>query len=378
MYEKFFGFQEKPFNLVPDPNFLYLSNRHEKALTFLEYGLSERVGFIMLTGEIGIGKTTLIRHLLNQVDEDTDVAVIFNTNVDAITLLRQILSEFEIPSDTIKEKSALLDLLYNFLIQKYAQNRKVFLIIDEAQNLSNDALEEIRMLSNLQTDKELLLQIIIAGQPDLKNRIRSKSLEQFAQRISASFHLAPMTREETNAYITHRLETVGGDISLFAPNLPDKLYDVSGGIPRTINLLCDALLVYGYADRTSVITTHILEQVLQDKEGMGVLTRKDIETNDTENQLNVPSPLENRIQELEEKVLQLTELLETRLEESESRAGFRRDEVVSKLTKLYKSEKEKNTILSIRYGKLTEKYNTLMKKNKFDTEKPILLKEIVK
>ena len=278
MYTQFFKFREKPFNLVPDPGFLFLSDRHEKALTFLEYGLSEKVGFIMFTGEIGMGKTTLIRHLLNQVDDqNTDVAVVFHTNVSGTVLLRQILSEFEIETESGIDKASLLELLYQFLIDRYAKNRKVFLIVDEAQNLSESALEELRMLSNLQTDKELLVQIIIVGQPGLRDKIQSASLRQFAQRIAASFHLTPMTAEETRAYVRFRLERAGGDPDLFTPDLLEGLFVVSGGIPRTINLLCDAVLVYAYADRVSEITKDFLDQVIEDKGGMGVFTAENMD-----------------------------------------------------------------------------------------------------
>lgn len=374
MYTEFFGFTEKPFNLVPDPNYLFLSSRHEKALTFLEYGLSERVGFVMLTGEIGIGKTTLIRHLLNQVESDMDVAVVFHTNVDAVTLLRQILNEFEISHTESMNKANLLDLLYDFLIQRYASRRKVFVIIDEAQNLSNDALEEIRMLSNLQTDKEMLLQVIIVGQPNLKNKIQAPGLEQFAQRIAASYHMSAMTLDETASYITHRLGKAGGSPSLFATDLIEKIFDVSCGIPRTINMLCDALLVYGYADRARILTLELLEQVIQDKGGMGVFTRQDQEVESVPVKENTTG-IENRVKELEQQIFDLTAAMDTRLEETQSRADFCRDALVARLTRLYTAEKKKNTALVYRYGKLRERYDTLHQQI-YDNNEPILLKTI--
>ncbi len=248
MYTNFFGCLEKPFSLVPNPKYLYLSSKHGNALTFLEYGLTEKIGFVMLTGEIGIGKTTLIRHLLNQVEADMDVAVIFNTNVLSNDLIKLILNEFEIKYDDRISKAKALDVLYHFLIKKYSENRRVLLIIDEAQDLSNFVLEEIRMLSNLQTDEEMLLQIMIVGQPNLRSKIQEPELEQFAQRISVSYHIAAMTLEETRAYIAHRIKKAGGSPTIFPYKVVEKIFEVSAGIPRTIKILCDAALVYGYAD----------------------------------------------------------------------------------------------------------------------------------
>ncbi|NWH06369.1 ExeA family protein [Desulfobacter latus] len=364
MYTQFFNFKEKPFNLVPDPGFLFLSERHEKALTFLEYGLSEKAGFIMLTGEIGMGKTTLIRYLINQVDEqDTDVAVVFHTNVSGTVLLRRILSEFEIETEPGLDKASLLELLYELFIDRYAKNRKVFLIIDEAQNLSASALEELRMLSNLQTDKDLLVQIIIVGQPGLRDKIGSNSLRQFAQRISASFHLSPMTKDETRAYVRFRLERAGGNPDLFTPDLLEKLFVVSGGIPRTINLLCDAVLVYAFADRVSEITKDHLDQVIEDKGGMGVFTAMDMENDpvsEPEPEPEALPALESRIKEIEGRLTCLTAILDSSLAETESRATFCRDQLVDRLTRLYKEERKKNQSLIFHYSRLKEKYTALL------------------
>ncbi|WDP90561.1 MAG: AAA family ATPase [Desulfobacter sp.] len=366
MYTEFFGFREKPFNLVPDPNYLFLSSRHENALTFLEYGLSEKVGFIMLTGEVGMGKTTLIRHLLNQNEAETETAVVFNTNVDALTLLRQILNEFEIPHGGVENKADLLELLYGFLIEKFAEGRRVFLIIDEAQNLSNDTLEEIRMLSNLQTDKELLLQIILVGQPNLRDKIRSPELEQFAQRIAASFHLSAMDRDETQGYIVHRMQTAGGDPGLFLPALYDRLFEVSGGIPRTVNLLCDGLLVYGYAEGASVLTPALLDQVIEDKGGMGMFTPGNRDSAGDGAGIDSRPGFEERLAALENRVEDLRRTLDDRLE------------LVSTMKRLYAEEKKKNRILAYRYGKLKEKYDRLRPGREPVSDIPISLNEVVK
>jgi len=205
MYKEFYGLQEKPFQIVPNPDYLYKSNKHQNALTYLEYGLSENVGFILLTGEIGSGKTTLIQYMLNKLDNDTDVAVVFNTNVSAEQLLNMILNEFEVERPA-SDKAATLEAINAFLIQKYAEKKQVLLIIDEAQNLSADALEEVRMLSNLQTEDQALLQIMLVGQPELETKLRSPGLAQFSQRIAVNFHLEGLSREETENYINFRTQ----------------------------------------------------------------------------------------------------------------------------------------------------------------------------
>jgi len=356
MYTEFFGFTEKPFTLVPNPNYLYLSSKHGNALTFLEYGLAEKVGFVMLTGEIGIGKTTLIRHMLNQVETDMDVAVIFNTNILSNDLIKLILNEFEIEYKDGISKAKTLDILYDFLIQQYAAGRKTLLIIDEAQNLSDDVLEEIRMLSNLQTDEELLLQIMIVGQPNLRDKIQDSRLEQFAQRISVSYHLFAMNRKETGAYIAYRLEKAGGNPALFSNEIVEKIFETSAGIPRTINLLCDAILVYGYADEAKEIGLDILEQVIEDKGGMGVFTKqklKNMPVNQQEDDLI--EKLEKKITKMEQHIEQLTKAVDVQLKEAESRAEFCRDELVLSLKRLLASERKRNSTLERAYGQIKGK-----------------------
>jgi general secretion pathway protein A len=370
MYTKFFGFSEKPFSLVPNPNYLYLSSKHSHALTFLEYGLTEKIGFVMLTGEIGIGKTTLIRHLLNQVEADMDVAVIFNTNILPNDLINLILNEFEIPYDSGIGKTTALDTLYSFLIAQYAANRRVLLIIDEAQNLSNDVLEEIRMLSNIQTDEEVLLQIMIVGQPNLRDKIQDPRLEQFAQRISVSYHLSAMTLEETGAYIAYRLKKVGGDPGLFPWQVVKNIFEATAGIPRTINLLCDAALVYGYADDTKKITLNILKMVIKDKGGMGMFTRQKLGNGsrtisgnqavkgDSQEKLKKLETMEQKIAAMEQKINQLTKQLEKQLRKSETQAKSFRGELVETLKNLLSKERKRSAFLEHSYGKINGLYNS--------------------
>jgi general secretion pathway protein A len=380
MYKEFYGFREKPFNLVPNPSYLYLSERHAAALTFLEYGLTEKVGFVMLTGEIGIGKTTLVRYLLNQIESDMDVAVIFNTNVLTDELIRLILNEFEIDHEDNISKSRALEILYEFLIERYAAGRKVLLIIDEAQNLTEAVLEEIRMLSNLQTDEEMLMQIMIVGQPELREKITDPRLEQFAQRIAVSYHLSAMNRDETGQYIAHRLEKAGGDPDLFTRDAVDKIFEVSCGIPRTINLLSDACLVYSYAEGQHTIEIQTVEQVIEDKGGIGIITRKSSPRRDSDSSepqpTESPSPespplpdtrkdtqeLLQKITSVENNFSQLKELYQTYIKEMDTRAIFCRDARISDLKTALVKERERNEKLTLTLGRLQERYRLLQRK----------------
>jgi general secretion pathway protein A len=370
MYKEFYGFKEKPFNLVPNPSYLFLSTKHANALSFLEYGLTEKVGFVMLTGEIGIGKTTIVRYLLNQIESDMDVAVIFNTNVLSDDLISLILSEFEIEYDDGIVKAKALVLLYEFLIEKYSKGRKVLLIIDEAQNLSEEVLEEIRMLSNLQTDEEMLLQIMIVGQPELRDKISDPKLEQFAQRIAVSYHLSAMTLEETGDYIAYRLKKAGGKPDLFSLDAVKKIYEMSTGIPRTINLLCDASLVYGYADENQVIDSDTVNLVVEDKGGMGVFTRNRLKQDMGQTGPQIAAhkasqvDLIKRIINVEKNFFQLKELYHNYTREMESRAQFCRDEMVSDLKTIVNLERKKNDKLLLEHGRLKERYRLLLRKFK--------------
>ncbi|MCD4674404.1 MAG: AAA family ATPase [Desulfobacula sp.] len=370
MYTEFYGFKEKPFNLVPNPSYLFLSSKHANALTFLEYGLTENIGFVMLTGEIGIGKTTLIRFILNQIESEMDVAVIFNTNIYSDELIKMILNEFEISYEDGISKAKALDILYEFLIEKYSLGRKVLLIIDEAQNLSDEVLEEIRMLSNIQTDEEMLLQIMIVGQPELRDKINDPRLEQFAQRIAVSYHLSAMTSKETGDYILHRLEKAGGNKKLFTTEAIEKIYEVSTGIPRTINLLCDAALVYGFADEKKEINLAFIDQVIEDKGGMGVFTRARLKQNsgkpDSSASVNQDSgnDLIERITNVEETFSQLKKLYHNYIKEVESRAEFCRNKMVFELKTALVNERKRNEKLAMKYGGIKERYNLLLKRIK--------------
>ncbi|RMG31720.1 MAG: hypothetical protein D6721_00515 [Gammaproteobacteria bacterium] len=249
MYRQHFGLQGKPFSIAPDPRFLYLSERHREALAHLLFGLGEGGGFVQLTGEVGTGKTTLCRALLEQLPDEVDVVLVFNPRVDAFELVKGICDELGVayPPGTHRLK-VLVDALNAHLIAAHARGRRTVLIIDEAQNLDRDVLEQVRLLTNLETAEEKLLQILLIGQPELKTLLARDDLRQLEQRITARYHLDPLGPEETRAYVRHRLRVCQGDVDLFTPRALDLVHRYSGGIPRLINVLCDRALLGAYVE----------------------------------------------------------------------------------------------------------------------------------
>ncbi len=245
MYEAFFDLREKPFSLLPDPGFLFMSQKHQEALTLLEYGLLNQAGFIVLTGEIGSGKTTLMRYLLDRLDKDVTVGLISHTHQSLGDLTHWICSAFDIrvPGD---KRLELHQAFIDFLIANYAKGKRVLLIVDEAQNLGVEKLEELRLLSNINADKDLVLQLMLLGQPQLRDLLKKPELEQFAQRIAASYHLGRLDAQETESYIQHRIFVAGGKYRIFSSDACHAVHHYSGGIPRVINLICDTVLVYAY------------------------------------------------------------------------------------------------------------------------------------
>lgn len=375
MYESFYGLREKPFRIVPNPEYLYLSPKHQNALTYLEYGLMEDTGFILLTGEVGTGKTTLIRHILNQFTSEIEVAVVFNTNVSSDQLLNLILQSYGLSSET-KDKANAISILNKFLIEKYAENKRVLLIIDEAQNLPDEAMEEVRMLSNLQSDDQILLQIMLAGQPELKAKLKHPNLAPIAQRISVNYHLSALTRKETGRYIAFRLKKAGGKPGLFSAKAVDMVYRVSGGIPRSINLMCDAALVYGFGYELKVIGVTVVEQVIKDrgefttgepKKGRGGLDKELVVGGNAKFPLSdldgeSGQGILDRLQWLEAVVQKLHLQVEWQMEELERRAEGFKDELVGKLKELLIKERKRSDLLLGRYNRLREQYKVLEKK----------------
>jgi putative secretion ATPase (PEP-CTERM system associated) len=264
MYEEFFHLTRKPFDLVPNPDFLYLSKSHKKAITYLDYAIQERTGFILLTGEIGSGKTTIIRDLIKKHQGDIVLSKIFNTMVNSEQLIAMINDDFGI-AGTGSDKTVLLRELNDFLIGEYGKGNKPVLIIDEAQNLAPDILEEIRMLSNLETDNAKLLQIILVGQPELRETLASPGLMQLRQRISCYCHIKPLAENEVERYILHRLEVAGNrEAIVFPPHVVELIWRYSRGIPRLINIFCDFLLLAAFADGVKEIPVELAHEIVGD------------------------------------------------------------------------------------------------------------------
>ncbi len=266
MYNSYFGFREKPFKLVPNPDFLYLSKNHEIALAHLTYSVNQGDGFVVITGEVGTGKTTLCRIFLERLDQRTECAYIFNPKLDPIELMTSICSEFGIHSNqnTLKE---LLDLLNDYLILKNEDNRRVVLLIDEAQNLSVENLEMVRLLSNLETTRNKLLQIILVGQPELGDKLDSYELRQLAQRISLSAHLTPLSASEANDYIQHRIHIAAqSQVTLFTKGACRRIHKYAGGIPRMINIACDRALLTAFSLNRPRVTTGLAKMAIQELE----------------------------------------------------------------------------------------------------------------
>jgi general secretion pathway protein A len=268
MYLNFHGFHEKPFNLTPDPRFVFLSKTHREAFAHLLYGINNRVGFIAMTGEVGSGKTTVLRTLLSQLDVDHyRTALIFNPCLSPIELLQNINREFNIPTDT-SNNSSLLDSLNQFLLQQNAEGRTVVLAIDEAQNLEAPVLEQIRLISNLETDREKLIQIVLSGQPEFLQILKEKGLRQLSQRITVRYHLQPMDFQDTRHYIQHRLEVAGGRGGIiFSKSALKRIYRYSRGLPRLINAACDRALLAGYTRDTTRISSQIAAAGIKDIRG---------------------------------------------------------------------------------------------------------------
>lgn len=263
LYESFYGFREKPFSALPDPAFLYLGPQHDRAYTLLEYGVMNRAGFTVLTGEIGCGKTILIRRLLNELNDEVTVGLLSNTHKRIDNLLEWVLMAFGLDHES-KSPVRKYDKFVEFLIGEYARNRRVLLIVDEAQNLDESTLEELRTLSNINADKDLVFQLILAGQPELRATLSRPDLRQLTQRVVTHYHLEPLSKEETTRYIRHRLSHAGGPTDLFSPEACWLVHRQTGGVPRLINLLCDTALVYGYAESVSAIGTNLVRCVIDE------------------------------------------------------------------------------------------------------------------
>jgi general secretion pathway protein A len=269
MYEAFYGLREKPFSILPDPDLIYWGRNHLLAFAMLEFGVMNSAGFTVITGEVGSGKTTLLRYLLRKMDPRIAVGLISNTPRGTVGLLQWIMMALNQPYEG--SYPALFERFHQFLRAQYAKRSHTVLIVDEAHNLGVEALEELRMLLNVNVDKHQFLQVILVGQPQLKQMLRSPELLQFAQRVSSDYHLRPLKSEDVASYINHRLAAVGARTQLFSREACQAIAEASRGIPRTINILCDTALVYGFASDARQINAALVYQVIADKKEFGVL-----------------------------------------------------------------------------------------------------------
>ncbi len=356
MYEKYYRLKENPFQIEPNPKYLYLSPKHENALAYLRYGLIQKAAFTLLTGEIGTGKTTVGLYFLNQYCKAIKTSLISNTNVTPDQLLNLILKNFNLhPHDYDKTKN--LELLHLFLIENSIKKIPSLLIIDEAQNLSEESLEEIRMLSNFQRDGKLLLQIMLVGQPELKAQLKRPNLANISQKISANYHLTALSAFETRKYITYRLKKAGGDLQLFSREAKDLIYEKSAGIPRIINLLCDDVLIYGFAEKLQSINRRAVENAIKDKDGLGtnfsseyadsILSAPMIKDESKDESRN---DLLNRIKAIEEDLNKLQKQVELSRKEFENSLNYLNNAFIRKIKKIVIYERK-------RTGQLIKQYS---------------------
>jgi type II secretory pathway predicted ATPase ExeA len=264
IYLSHFGLRERPFSLLPDPDFLFWSKVHVRAYSMLEYGILTRAPITLITGEVGAGKTTLLRHLLNTLDIDLRVGLISNAHGDRGELLRWVLQSLDQTAELHATYVELFGQFQQFLIAEYAAGRRVILIFDEAQNLSRESLEELRMFTNINAGKDELLQLVLVGQPELRDMVRQPGLSQFAQRVASSFHLPRLDADMVREYVDRRLEVAGASEQIFTSAAIELVYVTTGGVPRLINQLCDLSLLYASADGQYEVTGSVVNAVLQD------------------------------------------------------------------------------------------------------------------
>jgi putative secretion ATPase (PEP-CTERM system associated) len=291
MYERFYNLRERPFSLSPDPDYLYPSRVHREALGYLRYGIEGHAGFVVITGEIGCGKTTLLQTMLRSLDRQTSVSRLVNTMLDARELIEAVMLDFGLEPGQGRSKPHLLRDLARFLVDQRMAGRLALLVIDEAQNLSPAALEEVRMLSNLETEKSKLIQILLVGQPNLREVLARPELEQLRQRVTVSYHIEPLDMDETAAYINHRLRraAIGAPLE-FSRGITDLIHHSSEGIPRKINVIADAILLFGYGEERRVIDVNLVKEVVEELGSIGLLSARGVPHNPTSAQVSAPIP----------------------------------------------------------------------------------------
>lgn len=263
-YLDFFGFHERPFTLVPDPDFLFWSPQHRRAYSVLEFGVMSRAPITLVTGGVGCGKTTLLRELLRQFESRATVGLISNAQGGRGELIQWVLNALSIPFEPTQGYVQMFQRLQDFLIDEYSQGRRVVLIFDEAQNLSRESLEELRMLTNINTGKDEVIQLVLVGQPELREMVLDPSLRQLAQRIAASFHLQPLDEAGAVELVAHRLKSAGGTGKEITRNAVKKIFRVTGGVPRLMNQICDMALLYAWSTDNHRVDEHVVQSVLDD------------------------------------------------------------------------------------------------------------------
>ncbi|WP_206483070.1 XrtA/PEP-CTERM system-associated ATPase [Thalassotalea sp. G2M2-11] len=335
MYESYYGFKEKPFQLSPDPKFFFASSHHQRALSYLQYGLDQGEGFIVITGPIGTGKTTIARNLLSQIGDESIVAAqLVTTKLDPQELLALVVSEFNIEAKG-DSKADLLQAIEQFLISLNKQGKRALLIVDEAQNLPSETVEELRMLSNFQLDNKPLMQSFLLGQEELKPIIQAPNMEQFRQRIIASAHLKPLTVEEVKEYINHRLQQAGcNKENLFSDNGIELIHEKTLGVPRKINIFVDRLLLFGFLEELDEINSEAISSVADEMEVelTGSLNNAPINSQEPNQQVVVNSS--ENVENIKEVLRDVEEILESSIKQKVKMARYV-DKLLKHKSKLY-------------------------------------------
>ncbi|CUH49059.1 putative secretion ATPase, PEP-CTERM locus subfamily [Ruegeria atlantica] len=277
LYIEHFGLRERPFTLLPDPSFLYWSTQHKRAYSILEFGVISKAPITLITGEIGAGKTTLLQKLISQIDDDVTIGLVSNAQGGRGELLQWALNALDVPATPRAPYVQLYQTLASFLISEYAEGRRVVLIFDEAQNLSREGLEEIRMLTNINSNKDELIQLILVGQPELRDVLLQPKLRQMAQRVAASFHLPRMDAETVSGYIEHRVKVAGGTGEEFSAEACDLIHAATEGVPRLVNQICEFAMLYAWSEELHLITPQIVRSVLDDGVCFGAISVSDPE-----------------------------------------------------------------------------------------------------
>ena len=336
MYESYYGFKEKPFQLSPDPRFFFASNHHQRAMSYLQYGLDQGEGFIVVTGPIGTGKTTIARNLLNNIGDNSIVAAqLVTTKLSPQELLALVVSEFSIKANG-DSKADLLSAIEDFLIKLNKQNKRALLIVDEAQNLPAETVEELRMLSNFQLDNKPLIQSFLLGQEELKAIIQAPDMEQFRQRIIASAHLKPLSVDEVKEYINHRLQQAGCNKSeLFSDDAFAVIHEKTLGVPRKINIFVDRILLFGFLEELEQISTDAINSVAEEMEVelTGSLNNAELENNEPSQGQVVVNSTEN-VENIKNVLREVEEILETTIKEKIKMARYV-DKLLKHKSRLY-------------------------------------------